>query len=77
MLWFLKIAHFLLVCVGSATAVYCVLLDSMLGLSLGLVCTFGSGYCLHYLTQIEVRQAQEKYFSIGLEVYEQACDIKE
>ena len=77
MLWFLKIAHFLLVCVGSATAVYCVLLDSILGLSFCILCVFGSGYCLHYLTQIEVRQAQEKYFSIGLEVYEQACDIKE
>ena len=61
MLWFLKIAHFLLVCVGSATAVFAVLIDSMLGISFCILCVFGSGYCLHYLVQIEVDSAIENY----------------
>lgn len=61
MLWFLKIAHFLLVCVGSATAVFAVLIDSILGLSFCILCVFGSGYCLHYLVQIEVDSAIENY----------------
>jgi hypothetical protein len=61
MLWFLKIAHFLLVCVGSATAVFAVLIDSMLGISFCILCVFGSGYCLHYLVQIEVDSVRENY----------------
>ena len=62
MLWFLKITHFLLVCLGSATAVFSVLIDSIICVGFCIVCVFGSGYCLHYLVQIEVDSVRENYF---------------